>query len=66
MDDVVFIWKHDLDSLELFHKHLNSFDKNIKFTVEIEENDKSPFFYILIIKKDCHLLFFNIQKTYAQ
>ena len=30
MDDMVCIWKHGLESLDLFHKHLNSFDKNVK------------------------------------
>jgi hypothetical protein len=42
MDEVVCIWKHGLDALYLFNKHLNSFDKNIKFTAEFEENDKLP------------------------
>ena len=27
MDDVVCIWKHGLESLDLFHKHLKSFEK---------------------------------------
>ena len=57
MDDVVWIWKHDLESLDLFHKHWNSFDKNIKLTVEFEENDKLPFLDFLLIKSDFHLLF---------
>ena len=44
-------------SLDVFHKHLNSFDKNVKFTVELGENDKLPFLEILLIKSDFHLLF---------
>ena len=57
MDDVVCIWKHGLESLDLFHKHLNSFDKNVKFTVEFEESDKLPFLDILLIKSEFYLLF---------
>ena len=57
MDDVVCVWKHGLDSLDLFCKHLNSFDNNIKFTVEFEDNNKLPFLDILLIKRDLHLLF---------
>ena len=57
MDDVVCVWKHGLESLDLFHKHLNSFDKNVKFTMEFEENDKLPFLDILLIKSEFRLLF---------
>jgi len=56
MDDVVCIWKHSFESLDLFHKHLNSFDKNVKFTVDFEENYKLPFLDILLIKSDFQLL----------
>ena len=57
MDDEACIWKHGLDSLDLFCKHLNSFDKNIKFIVEFGENDKLLFIDILVIKSDFRLLF---------
>ena len=57
MDDVVCSWKHGLDYLDFFPKHLNSFDINIKFKMEFEENDKLPFLDILLIKSDFHLLF---------
>ena len=57
MDDVVCIWKNGLESLDLFHKHLNSFDKNVKFTVEFEESYKLLFLDILWIKSEFHLLF---------
>ena len=62
MDDEVCIWKHGLESLDLFHKHLNSFDKNVNFTVEFEESDKQPFLDILLIKSEFHLLFSVYEK----
>jgi len=55
--DVVCICKHGLESLDLFNKHLNNFDKNVKFTVEFEGKDELPFLDILLIKSDFHLLF---------
>ena len=57
MDVVVCIWKHRLESLDLFHKHLNSFDKIVKFTVEFEKSDKLPFLDNLLIISEFHLLF---------
>jgi len=57
IDDVVCIWKHALESLDLYHKRLNSFDKNVKFIVEFEEKDKIPFLDILLIRRDFYLLF---------
>ena len=57
MDVVVCIWKNGLESLDLFHKHLNSFDKIVKFTVEFGKSDKLPFLDILLIKSEFHLLF---------
>ena len=65
MDDVVCIWKHGLESLDLFHKHSNSFNKNVKFAVEFEENDKLPFLDILLIKCDFHLLFQYIESLHT-
>ena len=62
MDDVICIWKHGLESLDLFQKHLNSFDKNVKLTLEFEENDNLLFLDILLIKIDFHLLFSVFRK----
>jgi len=56
MDDVVCIWKHSLDSSDLFHKHLNSFDKNTKFTVAFEDIDKLSFFISFL-----HLTKFTVE-----
>jgi hypothetical protein len=57
MDAVVSVWKHGLNSLDLFCKHLHSFNNNIKFTVEFEENNELTFLDILLIKRDVHLPF---------
>ena len=65
MEDVVCIWKHGLESLDLFHKHSNSFDKNVKFKEEFDENDKLPFLDILLIKWFPFTVV-NIQKAYTQ
>jgi len=61
LDDMVCIWKHGLESLDL-NKTLNSLDKNVKFTVEFKENDKLPFLDILLIESDFHLLFSGYRK----
>ena len=63
MGDVVYIWKHGLKSLDLFHKHLNSSDENVKFTVEYEEDGKLPFPDNLLINSDSHLLFSIYKKS---
>ena len=57
MDNVLCFWEHGLDSLNLFLDHLNRFDKNIKFTLELEKQDRLPFLDILLIKSDNGLPF---------
>ena len=40
VDDTFVIWLHGQEELEHFHEHLNMQHQNIKFTVEVEEDNK--------------------------
>ena len=46
--DDIFLVFNDRDDAELFLDFINSLHKNIKFTVEIEENNCLPFLDVLI------------------
>jgi hypothetical protein len=50
VDDILSVWEHGQDSLEDFLVHLNSFDSNLQFTMEVEDSGKLPFLNVLIIK----------------
>ena len=65
MDDVFCIWNHRFESFNLFLERLNNFDKNIKFIVESEENNKLPFLDILLIKRGNYLLFSIYRKLHT-
>ena len=57
MDEVVFAGKQRFESLNVSLKHLNSSEKNIKFTIEFKENNKLSFLDSLLITRDNNLLF---------
>jgi hypothetical protein len=48
--DDTFLVFHDRDDAELFFEYMNSLHQNIKFTVELEENDCLPFLDVLVAK----------------
>ena len=50
VDDNLAVWEHGQDSLKDFLAHLNSFDSNLQFTIELEDSGKLPFLDVLIIK----------------
>lgn len=52
VDDTFIIWQHGIEELNNFLIHLNSIHEDIKFTMEIEENDCLPFLDILVKKKN--------------
>ena len=61
VDDTCVIWPHGHEKLDLFLNHLNSQSESIKFTMEIEENDRFLFLDILLSRRDdgsdCHQVF---------
>ncbi|XP_013772595.1 uncharacterized protein LOC106457696 [Limulus polyphemus] len=52
VNDTFFIWPHGHEKLPVFLEHLNSVDKRIHFTMEIEEQNRLPFVDILIIRQE--------------
>ncbi|XP_076335599.1 uncharacterized protein LOC143238877 [Tachypleus tridentatus] len=51
VDDIFVIWFHSHEKLPAFSEHLNSIDKRINFTMEIEEQNSLSFLDILINKQ---------------
>ncbi|KAK5649280.1 hypothetical protein RI129_000309 [Pyrocoelia pectoralis] len=51
VDDTFVIWSHGQEKLKAFLEHLNNVHPNIKFTIEIEQNDQLPFLDVLVKKK---------------
>jgi hypothetical protein len=52
VDDTNVLWPHGKDELEKFFQHLNDISKDIKFTMELEENGIIPFLDVLIKRKE--------------
>ena len=52
VDDTHFIWSHGKDKLGDFLIHINKQLEDIKFTMEIEEDNSLPFLYILLSRKE--------------
>jgi hypothetical protein len=51
VDDTNVKWPHGEEELGRFFEHLNSISENIKFTMELEENNSIPFLDVLITRK---------------
>ena len=49
MDDVISLWNYGKAELRGFLDHLNTYDKNLQFTLEAEIENKLPFLDVLII-----------------
>ena len=45
------MWNHGEESLNSFSTHLNTLGSNLQFTLELEDNHKLPFLYVLIFNK---------------
>jgi hypothetical protein len=43
VDDTNVVWPHGRDELNKFLEHLNNLSDDIKFTMELEENNNIPF-----------------------
>jgi hypothetical protein len=51
VDDTNVLWPHGKEELHNFFQHLNNISEEIKFTMELEENDSIPFLDVLIKRK---------------
>jgi hypothetical protein len=51
VDDTNVKWPHGKEELDRFFEHLNGISENIKFTMELEENNSIPFLDVLMIRK---------------
>jgi hypothetical protein len=51
VDDTNVLWPHGKVELHKFFLHLNNISEEIKFTMELEENDSIPFLDIIIKKE---------------
>jgi hypothetical protein len=51
VDDTNVLWPHGKEELQNFLQHLNNISEEIKFTMELEENDNIPFLDVLIKRK---------------
>lgn len=64
-DDGCILWKGNKGSLEEFVEDLNTLDKDIKFTVELEKEEKLPYLDTLLIKEEKEIKFRVYSKPYA-
>jgi hypothetical protein len=53
VDDTLSSWSHGLDTLQKFLDHINSLHPSIKFTFEVQKDDKTiPFLDVLFTIHD--------------
>nr|CAH7743508.1 unnamed protein product [Callosobruchus chinensis] len=55
VDDTFVVWKRGEEKLKLFLEHLNSQHPNIKFTMELEENNQLAFLDVLVMRQQGRL-----------
>ena len=48
VDDMFVIWLHIHNSVDNFHNYLNNIAPQIKFTMEIQQDDSIPFLDVLV------------------
>src|SRR5699024_2324993 len=48
VDDTFVVWPHGRDLLNVFLQHINSIHPNIKFTMEVEKDNKLSFLDVLV------------------
>jgi hypothetical protein len=51
VDDTNVKWPHGKEELDKFFEHLNGISENIKFTMELEDNNSIPFLDVLMTRK---------------
>jgi hypothetical protein len=45
------VWTHGREELQVFFQHLNSIHSNIKFSMELEQNNTFPFLDVLVSRR---------------
>ena len=50
MNDVILLWNYGEAELRGFLDDLNTYDRNLRFTLEVEIENKLPFLDVLIIR----------------
>jgi hypothetical protein len=51
MDDTFVVWPHGEEELHDFLNHLNNIRPNIKFLMEVEQNQSLPFLDVLVSRR---------------
>jgi len=57
MDEIISVWNYGESELKSFLEHLNTYDRNLQFTLETERDGKIPFLDVLIIRSENKLDF---------
>ena len=57
MDDIISVWNHGVEELKSFWEHLDFWEGDLKFTIELEEDNKLPFPDDLLLKNENSLDF---------
>ena len=57
MDDIISVWNYGVEELKSFLEHLNFWGGDLKFTIELEEDNKLPFLDVLLLKNENSLNF---------
>ena len=57
MDDIISVWNYGEKELKGFKKQLNFLGGDLKFTIELEEDNKLPFLDVLLLKNENSLDF---------
>ena len=62
VDDIQSVWEREQHSIKYLLVHLNLFESNLQFTIELEDSGKLPFLDGLILKNTSNLNF-SIYRT---
>ena len=60
VDDTFVIWRHGIDELRKFLSHINGLRESIKFTMEIEADNRIQFLDVMVYRKEKHQYIENL------
>ena len=63
MDDIISVWNYGVEELKKFLEHLNFLGDDLKFTIELEEDNKHPFLDVLLFENENSLDFKIYRKS---